>query len=102
LKVYLEQLGMAIALRLATVTKGSMIIASGINNTSTSAPTPSNLMIVPCRRPNDGCDLGNGGALVDQPRCEIEHLLDFCPRIRQISVDFSKVLPCPPTIEICG
>jgi hypothetical protein len=38
-----------------------MIIASGINNTSTSAPTPSNLMIVLCRFPNDGCDFGNGG-----------------------------------------
>jgi hypothetical protein len=41
--------------------KTPVIIASGINNTSTSAPTPSNLMIVLCRRPNDGCDFGNGG-----------------------------------------
>jgi hypothetical protein len=41
--------------------KTPVIITSGINNTSTSAPTPSNLIIVLCRRPNDGCDLGNGG-----------------------------------------
>jgi hypothetical protein len=38
-----------------------VIITSGINKTSTSAPTPSNLIIVLCRRPNDGCDFGNGG-----------------------------------------
>jgi hypothetical protein len=77
LKVYLEQSGMAIALRLATVTKGSMIIASGINNTSTSAPTPSNLMIVPCRRPNNGWIWATAGTLVDRPSCEIEHPVGF-------------------------
>jgi hypothetical protein len=38
-----------------------VINSNGINNTSTSAPTPSNLMIVECRFPNDGCDFGNGG-----------------------------------------
>jgi hypothetical protein len=69
---------MAIALRLATVTKGSMIIASGINNTSTSAPTPSGQAV------------------------RLNILLDFYSQTRQISVDFSKVLSCPPTIEICG
>src|SRR5436309_15891047 len=31
-----------------------VIIARGINNTNTSAPTPSNLMMVLWRRPNDG------------------------------------------------
>jgi hypothetical protein len=38
-----------------------LIMASGINKTNTSAPTPSSLMMVLCRRPNDGCDFGNGG-----------------------------------------
>jgi hypothetical protein len=73
LKVYLEQSGMAIALRLATVTKGIDDHRKRINNTRTCATTPSNLMIMLCHRPNDGCDLGNAGALVDQPCCEIEH-----------------------------
>jgi hypothetical protein len=38
-----------------------VIITSGINNTSTSAPTSTNLIIVLCRRPNHGCDFGKGG-----------------------------------------
>jgi len=38
-----------------------VIIISGINNTRTRAPTPSNLIIVLWRRPNDGRDFGNGG-----------------------------------------
>jgi len=38
-----------------------VIIINGINNTRTRAPTPSNLMIVLWRRPNDGCDFGSGG-----------------------------------------
>jgi hypothetical protein len=41
--------------------KTPVIITRGINNTSTSAPTPSNLTIVLFRRANDGCDFGKGG-----------------------------------------
>jgi len=36
-------------------------MANGINRANTSTPTPSNLMIVWCRRPKGGCDFGNGG-----------------------------------------
>jgi hypothetical protein len=38
-----------------------VIIASGINNTNTRAPTPSNFRIVLSRRRKNGCDLGKGG-----------------------------------------
>jgi len=38
-----------------------VINSNGINNASTRAPTPSNLIIVLFRRVNDGCDFGNGG-----------------------------------------
>src|SRR5207253_10999154 len=41
-----------------------VIIKSGIKRMGTSAPTPSNLMIVLWRFPNEGCDFGNGGGAV--------------------------------------
>jgi hypothetical protein len=44
--------------------KTPVIIASGIRSTRTSAPTPSSLIIVLWRFPNDGCDFGNGGGAV--------------------------------------
>ena len=51
-----------------------VIIASGIRSTRTSAPTPSSLIIVLWRFPNEGWDFGNGGGAVwpsGMPRCWI-------------------------------
>src|SRR5260370_30462452 len=74
-----------------------VIIASGISNTKTSAPTPSNLRIVLWRRPKNGCDFGNGGGACNSsifPCClkknhEVEEHFLFC------------FVRCPPRHPLC-